>query len=177
MKLLLHICCANCALYPITTLNKRGFAVTGLWYNPNIHPVTEYNARLDALKELQKLWQLSIYYKDVYGLTQFIKNTADNPQKRCLYCYNTRLEECAKFSKENGFDAFSTTLLYSIYQKYYTIVEIGKLLETKYNIQFYEEDFRDGWQEGINMSKELLLYRQKYCGCLYSEKEKKKKKR
>ncbi|MBF0540598.1 MAG: epoxyqueuosine reductase QueH [Nitrospirae bacterium] len=171
MKILLHICCANCALYPITRLKEQGYTLKGLWFNPNIHPVTEYNKRLDTLKQLQSLWNLEIMYHDKYGLIDFTRNVCGNESNRCVYCYTTRLQETAKTAKLEGMDSFSSTLLYSRYQKHDSIIEIGRTMEEKYSIKFYIEDWRAGWQKGIEMSKELNLYRQKYCGCIYSEME------
>ncbi|MBF0538919.1 MAG: epoxyqueuosine reductase QueH [Nitrospirae bacterium] len=175
MKTLLHICCANCALYPITTMRQRGIVVEGLWFNPNIHPLTEYTARLNALKTLQSAWNLQIHYNNLYGLVDFIRNVVNKEDNRCLYCYTVRLQETAQKARQDGYNAFSTTLLYSIYQRYDTIVEIGKLMQVNYDVEFYVEDFRKGWREGIGMSKALSLYRQKYCGCIYSEMERYRK--
>ncbi|MBF0344112.1 MAG: epoxyqueuosine reductase QueH [Nitrospirae bacterium] len=169
MKTLLHICCANCAVYPITIMKGRGIDVHGFWFNPNIHPLTEYSARLNALKTLQFAWDLNIHYNNCYGLVSFIRNVVNKENDRCLYCYTVRLQETAKQARQGGYDAFSTTLLYSIYQKYDTIIEIAMLMQQDYDIEFYVEDFRKGWKEGINISKHLSLYRQKYCGCIYSE--------
>jgi len=169
--ILLHICCANCALYPIERLLDKGYALKGLWFNPNIHPVTEYNLRLNALKQLQSQWSLEIIYHDKYGLIDFIRGVCGNEGNRCQYCYTTRLEETAKTAKLEGMDMFSSTLLYSRYQKHDSIIEIGRKMEEKYSIEFYIEDWRIGWHKGIEMSKTLNLYRQKYCGCIYSEME------
>jgi len=171
MKILLHICCANCALYPITSLTDKGHIIKGFWFNPNIHPVTEYNLRLETVKRLQALWKLDIIYRDEYGLVDFIRNVCGNEQNRCIYCYTTRLEETARTAKKEGMDMFSSTLMYSRYQKFDTLVDIGKKIEEKYSIKFYVEDFRIGWHKGIEMSKALNLYRQQYCGCIYSEME------
>ncbi len=171
MKLLIHICCANCALYPVATLKKRDIEVEGLWFNPNIHPVTEYRSRLEALRILESRWSLLITYIDVYGLRDFIRNVVNREKERCLFCYLTRLEETAKHAVKKGFNAFTTSLLYSPYQKFGMIIDIGKELANKYSVEFLSEDFRPGWKEGIKMSREMGLYRQKYCGCIYSEME------
>lgn len=171
MKLLMHICCANCCLYPLKSLFSKNIEVKGLWFNPNIHPYTEYKNRLDALKKLQNGWDIDIEYIDKYGLKEFIKKIVNNEDNRCTLCYYMRLDECAKIAKKMGLDGFTTTLLVSPYQKFDIIINIGKELENKYSIIFYVEDFRKGWKEGLKMSKELGLYRQKYCGCIYSEME------
>ncbi|MBF0517486.1 MAG: epoxyqueuosine reductase QueH [Nitrospirae bacterium] len=171
MKTLLHICCANCAVYPLDVLNKRGIDVTGLWYNPNIHPLTEYALRLDAVKQLICHTPVEMHYDNYYGLTEFIEIAGLKGKDRCAACYRMRLSESARKAKDLGCDAFSTTLLYSVYQKYEIIVETAVDIANQYSIEFYAEDFRKGWHEGIEMSKRLSLYRQKYCGCIYSEME------
>jgi predicted adenine nucleotide alpha hydrolase (AANH) superfamily ATPase len=171
MKLLMHICCANCSLYPLKSLFSKGIDVKGLWFNPNIHPYIEYHNRLEALKNLQKIWNLDIEYIDHYGLKEFLRAVVNNEDNRCVICYSMRLEETAKTAKKIGLDGFTTTLLVSPYQKFDMIIEVGKEMGERYSIPFYFEDFRLGWKDGIRLSKELGLYRQKYCGCIYSEME------
>lgn len=165
----MHICCANCSLYPLKSLHSKGIDVKGLWVNPNIHPYTEYKMRLESLQSLQKTWGLDIEYIDHYGLKEFLRSVVNNEDNRCANCYSLRLEETAKTAKKMGLDGFTTTLLVSPYQKFDMIINIGKEMEKKYSILFYVEDFRTGWKKGIAISKELGLYRQKYCGCVYSE--------
>jgi epoxyqueuosine reductase len=171
MKLLMHICCANCCLYPLKTLFSKNIDVKGLWLNPNIHPYTEYQMRLDSLQKLQGDWSLEIEYIDYYGLKEFLRAVVHNEENRCAICYSLRLEETAKTAKKMGIDGFTTSLLASPYQKFDMIITIGKKMGEKYSIPFYLEDFRPGWKDSINVSKELGLYRQKYCGCIYSEME------
>jgi len=171
MKLLMHICCSNCAVYPIAVVKQSGIDVKCLWFNPNIHPYTEYKNRLEALKKLEGLWRLDVTYIDYYGLREFLGNIVGNEDKRCEYCYTVRLEETAKRAKEINADAFTTSLLVSPYQKFDIILNIGKILQEKYDVEFYAKDFRNGFNEGRMLSKELGLYRQKYCGCIYSEME------
>ncbi len=167
----MHICCSNCALYPIRTLNSIGIDIEGLWFNPNIHPFTEYKARLSSLIKLESLWDLKMHYNDYYGLKEFIRSVVNKEKERCLYCYSVRLEDMAKTTKEKGIDAFTTSLLYSPYQKFDMIVEIGRDMQERFQVEFFKKDFRKGWHYGVKMSKELDLYRQKYCGCIYSEME------
>ncbi|TAL22151.1 MAG: epoxyqueuosine reductase QueH [Nitrospirae bacterium] len=176
MKLLMHLCCANCGLYPIKTLTEKGIDITGLWFNPNIHPYTEYSLRLDAVRQLQKLRTLNIEYIDFYGLKDFIEQTGNGGENRCRICYTMRLDKTAMRAKEMGVDGFTTSLLVSPYQKHNVIIEVGREIEKKYSVEFFSEDFRPGWKEGIRMSRELGLYRQKYCGCIYSEMERYAKK-
>lgn len=169
----MHACCANCALYPLTKMNKSGIKVSALWFNPNIHPSEEYMRRLGALKTLQDLWKLDVVYRDHYGLVDFLDTIGERRAEgeRCRLCYRMRMEEAAKTAKEEGFDAFTTSLLVSPYQKFDFLLEEAGRAEAAFNIEFHFEDFRPGYREGMAVSRELGLYRQKYCGCIYSEME------
>lgn len=169
MKLLLHICCAPCSAACIKVLREEEIDVTGYWYNPNIHPFKEYESRLNALKEYSKMIDLNVVYNDYYGLKEFTKNVVNILDNRCGYCYLTRLENTVKYAKENGYDAFSTTLFISPYQKHDLIKKICENLSEKYNIKFLYKDFRPYYYEGKAMFKETGLYMQKYCGCVFSE--------
>jgi len=171
MKLLMHMCCSNCSLYPLKTLSSKGIDVKGLWFNPNIHPYLEYKMRLESLQNLENTWGLDIEYVDHYGLNNFLKAVVNSKENRCKICYTLRLEEVVKTAKKMGLDGFTTTLLVSPYQKFDMIIEVGKEMSRRYSIPFFVEDFRPGWKESINLSKKLGLYRQKYCGCIYSEME------
>jgi epoxyqueuosine reductase len=177
MKLLLHICCGPCAVYPVKELRAAGVDVTGFFYNHNIHPYTEYRLRRDAVKSFAEMVQLEVVYRDQYLLEEFLGNVAAEPQKRCAYCYRSRMEEAAKAAAESGFSHYSSTLLYSKYQNQELIRQFGEELGEQYGVAFHYDDFRRGWQEGIDLSKEMGLYRQKYCGCIYSEKDRYLKKK
>jgi hypothetical protein len=155
----------------LTVIKQRDIDVKGLWFNPNIHPLTEYKSRLDALKKLETLWNLNIEYVDYYGLKEYLRNVVGNEDNRCEYCYSVRLEETAKRARDINADAFTTSLLVSPYQKFDMIIDIGRMMQERYSVEFFIEDFRNGFNEGRRMSKELELYRQKYCGCIYSEME------
>lgn len=170
MKLLMHMCCSNCSLYPLKSLLSKGIDVKGFWFNPNIHPRDEYALRLKSLQRLEKLWGLDVEFIDRYGQNEFLKNNR-NDELRCIRCYRIRLEETALTAKKMGLDGFTTTLLVSPYQGFEDIVSIGRELERRYSIRFYVEDFRVGYRQSIGLSRELGLYRQKYCGCLYSSAE------
>lgn len=171
MKTLLHICCAPCSIYPVKTLSNEEIDVTGFFYNNNIHPYTEYVKRRDTLTQYAKITGLEVIFRDDYDLEGFLRATAFREANRCAYCYYERLNAAALYAKEAGFDSFTTTLLYSIYQKHDMIRSIGESAGKSAGIPFYYRDFREGWKEGVNESKRLELYRQKYCGCIYSEKE------
>ena len=173
----MHICCANCCLYPLQSLFARDIEVKGLWINPNIHPYTEYRLRFDALQQLQKSWDLDIEYVDHYGLKEYLRIVVNHEDNRCSFCYAMRLEETAKTAKKMGLDGFTTSLLVSPYQKFDMIVKVGEEMGRRYSIPFYVEDFRPGYYDGLKTSRELGLYRQKYCGCVYSEMDRYSKKK
>lgn len=171
MKILLHICCGPCSIYPLTQLRREGIEVYGYFYNPNIHPYREFKQRIQGVKQFAEISHLEIKIESRYGLTEYLREVVFHEQQRCPLCYAMRLEVVAQKAKERGDDAFSTTLLYSKYQDHECIRKIGEKLARKYEIDFYYEDFREGWQEGIEGAIEMGLYRQPYCGCIYSEQE------
>lgn len=171
MRILLHICCANCAIYPARILSEAGHALTGLFYNHNIHPYQEYRRRLDAVRDYAAAIQLPLVCSGEYALETFLAEVAQDPAGRCAYCYQSRLQHAAQYAARHGFDAFTSTLLYSRYQNHALIRQCGEELAKLYGIPFLYQDFRSGWHEGIRESKALGLYRQQYCGCIYSEKD------
>ena len=172
MKLLLHTCCAPCSVYCIDSLRKENIEPTIYWYNPNIHPYMEYKSRRDCLKEYTKQIEVESIFEEEYGLKEFCKNVINDLQNRCKnYCYKVRLEQTAKYAKENGYDAISTTLLISPYQNHELLKEIGEEVAKKYGLTFLYRDFRIGFREGQAKARELGLYMQKYCGCVFSEED------
>lgn len=171
MNVLLHICCANCAIYPLRILRETQNHVTGFFFNHNIHPYQEYRRRLDTVREYAAAVELPLEVIDEYALETFLGQVAQDPSGRCSYCYQSRLQRTAQYAAEHGYDAFSTSLLYSRYQNHQMIRQYGEELSKHYGISFIYHDFRLGWQEGIRDSKSLGLYRQQYCGCIYSEKD------
>ena len=177
MKLLLHTCCAPCSVYCIDSLAEEGIKPVVYWYNPNIHPYTEYKARRDCLKEYTKQIGIESIFEEEYGLVPFCKVAVQDLENRCgNYCYPVRLAKTAKYAKEHGYDAFSTTLLVSPYQKHELICEIAEKIAKQYNIPFFYRDFRVGFREGQAKAREIGLYMQKYCGCIFSEEDRYKKK-
>jgi len=201
MKILFHICCGNCALYPVKLLRAEGHDFTGFWYNPNIQPFDEYQLRLASLKKLSDEWHIDIFYDEQYRPEEFFESVTGNVKspltplfqrgedsippltkgdkggfsqpahERCKFCYTLRLEKAAAKARDEGFEAFSTTLLISPYQDFEQITVTGKKLADKYNIHFYMQDFRPYFRDAMSFAKELGLYRQKYCGCLFSKQE------
>jgi len=171
MKVLLHMCCAPCAIYPLETLRSSGFEVDGYFFNHNIHPYQEYRRRLDTVQHYASLVQLALICHDEYRLEEFLVATASRPEERCRYCYVSRLDRTARTAAELGYDAFSSSLLYSRYQQHEQIRREGEQVGERHGVRFLYDDYRIGWQQGIARSKELGLYRQQYCGCIYSEKD------
>ncbi len=172
MKLLMHTCCAPCSVYCIDSLRNEGIEPSCYWYNPNIHPYIEYKTRRDTLIEYSQIANFNLIINEDYGLKEFCKNVVDNLENRCVnYCYKVRLEETVKYAKENGYNAFISTLFVSPYQKHEELKQICERLAKKYEIEFLYRDFRVGFREGQNKARELGLYMQKYCGCVFSEEE------
>ncbi len=171
MKLLLHICCAPCAIYPVRILRDEGHEVMGFFYRHNIHPFTECRKREETLKEYADQIGLKVIYSKDYDMETFIRNVVYREANRCTYCYFDRLNQTAHLAGRGKFDAFSTTLFYSKYQNHETIRKLGESIQKTVGVGFYYRDFREGWKEGIETSRKLQMYRQQYCGCIYSEKE------
>lgn len=176
-KLLIHVCCAPCLVAPYYDMISRGMDITAFWYNPNIHPFTEYQQRLRSLQDFIHRESIPLILKDEYDLDLFLQKTVSLGKDRCASCYEIRLEQSAICAAENGFDAFSSTLLYSRYQNHELMCNVAQRMADKYHIEFYYQDFRNFWQQGIQLSKEQEMYRQKYCGCIYSERDRYLKKR
>lgn len=171
MKLLLHVCCGPCTIVPLESLRAKGHEVTGYFYNPNIHPFKEFKKRADSMQDLASEATLPLILDDNYGLQYFMRQIVFKEDERCYLCYSMRIEKSVQYCAKNKFEAFSTTLLYSRYQNHTMLVDVCVQLADKYGVLFIYEDFRIGWQQGIDKSKELGLYRQPYCGCIYSEQE------
>jgi len=171
LKILLHICCAPCSIYPVKFLREQGLDVMGFFYKHNIHPYTECLKRKEALESYSKEIDLRVIYQEGYDLEGFIRNVVFRESNRCSYCYHERLRSTALVAKHGRFDYFTSTLLYSKFQKHDTIKTMGESICSSVGVPFYYHDFRVGWKDGIEESKRIGLYRQQYCGCIYSEKE------
>jgi len=171
MKVLLHVCCANCAIYPIKNMREEGLEVMGFFYRHNIHPYTECLRRQEALEAYAEQINLKVIYQEGYDLEGFIQNVAFRESERCNYCYHDRLRSTALLAKRGKFDYFSSTLLYSKHQQHELIRSMGESIGKSAGVAFLYRDYREGWKEGIECSKQMGLYRQHYCGCIYSEKE------
>ncbi|MDR2548706.1 MAG: epoxyqueuosine reductase QueH [Desulfobulbus sp.] len=171
MRILLHVCCGPCTIYPLRRLREQGHRVSCFFYNPNIHPFQEFRRRLDAVRQLAEAVDCPMEIDDSYGLTEYLRRVVFHEAERCSRCYDLRLTTAANKATADGFDAFSSTLLYSKYQNHRLLDTLGGQLAAANGIGWHYEDFRMGWQEGIDESIRLGLYRQPYCGCIYSEQE------
>lgn len=175
-KVLLHICCGVCACIAVKRLLDEGFYVTGFFFNPNIHPLKEYNKRKNNLDVIKKIFGINII-EGVYeprGWFEFTRNYSGEKEggRRCTICYEFRLRETLLVCKKEKFDFFTTTLTISPHKRSSAIFAIAKKVGGSY---FLERDFKkkDGFKEAVAFAKEYNLYRQNYCGCVYSLLEKK----
>ncbi|MDR2825737.1 MAG: epoxyqueuosine reductase QueH [Deltaproteobacteria bacterium] len=185
MRVLLHVCCGPCAIMPIRRLLEEGHELCGFFFNPNIHPLAEYLRRRAGALQVAEKYNIPLYFsaeedcKDGYNTAAWLDmHSADDkidPLKRCPVCWEQRLERVRDFALagEGGsgsFDAFSSSLLYSRRQRHDEIAALGRRLAQN-KLDFLYRDFRADWQEGIKISKEWGIYRQQYCGCIFSENE------
>ncbi len=170
-RILLHICCGPCAIYPVSVLRSENFAVHGYFYNPHIQPYQEFQKRLTTLESYAQSVELPLIVKADYDLQTFLREVAFRETNRCIYCYSVRLNSAASLAKKSRFDAFTTTLLYSRRQQHQLIVSIAEEASRKHGVAFLYRDFRSGWKDGQQRAKALGMYRQQYCGCIYSEME------
>lgn len=179
-RCLVHVCCGPCSIMPLKAMLGERVEITGFFYNPNIHPRSEFLKRVQAVKTMSRLLGVESICHEEYAPALFLRglvascheNKGHPPYgERCLFCYRMRLEATARCAEERGFDSFTTSLLYSKYQRHDEIRRIGVQLGERYGVRFYYADFRGLWQDGIEASKDMNLYRQKYCGCVYSRAE------
>lgn len=171
MKVLLHTCCGPCTIVPLRGLRQEGAEVFGLYANPNIHPYSEWDRRREALETLAAGEALRLLPHAPYDPQEWLRSVSFREGERCRICYHLRLRHAALLARRGRFDAFSTTLLYSKFQKHDLIRQIGEALGSEVGVAFLYRDWREGWKEGVEASRALGLYRQQYCGCIYSEAE------
>ena len=184
-SLLLHVCCAPCSSYVLEYLSAH-FDITLFFYNPNITSEEEYLYRVNEVKRLIAQMPLSSDVKFIegkYDVSSFIeisKGLENLPEggERCFKCYNLRLRETALYAKQNNFDYFTTTLSISPYKNAEKLNTIGASLGEEYGVKYLFSDFKkkNGYKRSIELSAEYNLYRQDYCGCIYSEMEMKRRK-
>lgn len=168
---LMHTCCAPCSIVCIDMLREDGIEPVSYWNNPNIHPWTEYRQRRDTLVSYTKSAGVKLILDGDYGIRPFTAAVAADPDHRCGYCYTVRLEAAAAYARAHGFDSFTTTLLVSPYQNRELLLATGAAMGEQYGVEFLPYDFRPRFREGQDRARELGLYMQKYCGCIYSEED------
>ena len=185
VKLLMHVCCGPCALWPVGFLRDSGlFNVTGLFYNPNIHPIDEFNKRADGARLVFENAGLPLIVSSAYMQREWEQFESSNVDicaasgadaidggkgPRCETCYRARIEYTARYARDNGFGIFTTSLLISPYQNHKLIASICMEQASAFGVGFYYEDFRSHFREGQNMARNAGIYRQKYCGCIFSK--------
>lgn len=172
-KVLIHSCCAPCTIYPLRRLQEEGIEVVGFFYNPNIHPFTEFERRLNAVEEYYREVDAPLVVDASYDVSAFLEKTFCNDVNRCEACYRIRLSRAFGAAREKGIeaDAVTSTLLFSKYQDHDVLVKIANEESSKSGVPFYYEDYREGWEEGRRLCRESGIYSQKYCGCIISEGE------
>ncbi|MFH1459154.1 MAG: epoxyqueuosine reductase QueH [Candidatus Omnitrophota bacterium] len=176
---LLHVCCAPCIIYPLKKLKLLNYKVTGFFYNPNIQPEAEYALRKKNIEKFSQCFNCDIIYAANYTADDFFQaiGNAISPPERCQLCWELRLKQTAHYAKENNFDLFTSTLLVSPYQDRILLKQAGEKTAREQGVEFLFYDFSEGYPESVTISRELGMYRQKYCGCKYSLEEKTKEKK
>ena len=176
MNILLHTCCGPCAIECLAFFRTENMEPAAYFNNPNIHPYKEYEARLESLARLCDRTETRLIADGGYGLRRFLSQAENGGEARCGACYRMRLRDTARYAAQNGFDCFSTTLLISPYQNHALIKETGESAALLFGIPFYYHDFRPLFYAGQNEARKSGLYRQSYCGCVFSEEERWRKK-
>ncbi len=167
--LLVHSCCGPCSTYTVEHFREQGHQLTALWYNPNIHPSQEHQLRLESMQRLAQIADLPLIIIPEYDFVLYLRAVAGHEAERCQHCYRLRLTRAAETARQKGFDAFSTTLLISPYQKHDLLRQTGEDVASKTGVPFIYQDLRKGFSRSRQFAKEYNLYRQQYCGCIYSE--------
>jgi len=168
-KILIHVCCAHCAAYTVEYWRQQGHETLGFWYNPNIHPFTEHQQRLESMRSLAKEINLPLIVSPDYDIIEYFRRVAGHETERCGDCFELRLNKTATVALKNGCNAFTTTLLISPHQKHDLIKEIGERAAGEKGAAFLYADLRKRYSDSRHITKSMDLYRQQYCGCVYSE--------
>jgi len=168
-SVLVHCCCAHCTAYTIDYWRRQGYETSALWYNPNIHPYMEHQHRLEAMQSLAKNLDFPLIITEGYDIIDYFRQVVGYEAQRCQYCFRLRLLKTAETALRMGFDAFTTSLLISPHQKHDLLLEIGNKLAQEKDMVFLYADLRKRYSDSRRITKPLNLYRQQYCGCVYSE--------
>lgn len=167
-EVLLHMCCAPCAEFPYQQLIEEGFTMEGFFFNPNIQPEAELQRRLDSVHIFAEKYDLLVH-EDQRCDEEVWRNFPSNLKvHHCNYCYSLRMNETAKKAKELGFKYFTSALFVSPWQDHEGLKKAAEHAASKYGVEFLYRDFRPGYRQGQEMAKADGLYRQRYCGCIYS---------
>ena len=177
MHTLLHICCAPCSIACISSLRDEGIEPVGFWYNPNIHPYTEYRQRRNTLVEYAADIHLPLIQEGGYGLRQFIARVDGDFAGRCQVCYRLRMQRTAAYAAGHGFTHFTSTLFISPYQQHELLRAEAERAAADWGVTFLYRDFRSLFRQGQDRARELGVYMQKYCGCIFSEEERYQKRK
>ena len=177
-KIFVHVCCAPCAVYPVKMMQEEGLSLTGFFYNPNIHPLKEFKKRKETLREwAAKTAKVKMIWDESYPLEEWLFRAVTTDKNRCQECYLDRMIVTAQKAKELGFTEFTTTLLASTHQKHEWVKEAGEEAARQTGIGFYYQDWRTGWPWADQTTRESGMYRQGYCGCVLSERDRYQKKK
>ncbi len=177
MHTLLHICCAPCSIACISSLRAEGIEPVGFWYNPNIHPYTEYRQRRNTLVEYAADIHMPLIQEGSYGLRQFIARVDGDFAGRCQVCYRLRMQRTAAYAAGHGFTHFTSTLFISPYQQHELLREEAERAAADWGVELLYRDFRPLFRQGQDRARELGMYMQKYCGCIFSEEERYQKRK
>ncbi|MDQ7793915.1 MAG: epoxyqueuosine reductase QueH [bacterium] len=166
-RVLLHVCCGPCAIGPLATLRAEGLTVTGFFANANLYPPAEHGRRLAAARRLAEAegLELGVERPDATG---YARAVSGDPPDRCLACYRFRLDRVAAETARRDLDGFTTSLLASPHQGHELVAAAALETARRHGVAFLYRDFRPGWAGSVARSKELGLYRQRYCGCHWS---------
>lgn len=169
--ILIHICCAPCLGGPLEALREEGFRPAGRFCNPNIHPLLEFRKRVKALRVFLESDDLPVEIDDAYGLSLFLETVRPLEPDRCARCYALRLGDAARRAAETGSPAFTTTMLASRHQDHDLVRRAGESAGEAHGVEFLYRDFRPQAERSREIAKRKRLYRQSYCGCVFSEAE------
>ena len=170
-RALIHICCAPCLGGPLAALRDEGFEVEGVFHNPNIHPLLEFRKRMKAVQVFLESDPLRVTIDGEYGLARYMREALPFEPGRCARCYAARLDYTARLAAKRGIPAFTTTLLVSRHQKRDLVIAAGERAAEAAGVRFLDRDFRDLAEMSADIAKKRRLYRQQYCGCVFSEEE------
>lgn len=173
----MHACCAPCSIMCVQTLRDEGIEPVGFWDNPNIHPYTEYRSRRNTLTDYFKSIGVELALSGDYGLRPFVQAVCGDIDNRCGQCYELRMESAAAYAAANGFTHFTSTLLISPYQNHELLRQKAEEAAARHGVEFLYRDFRPFFRQGQDRARELGLYMQKYCGCVFSEEDRYRKRK